>query len=167
VGTVIADDPQLTCRIAGGRNPWRIILDPRLRIPLASRLLRHHDREKNIIVTGQRSAPKKIRTLESQGAQVWRVKLRHGKIPWRSILRALATRGALSVMIEGGPTTAAWALRDRAVDKVLFFYAPIILGGDGRAMIDQLDVKRVRQALHIKDVEVRKSGADTLVSGYL
>ena len=56
VRTVIADDPQLTCRIPKGRNPWRVILDPRLRIPLSAKLLRQPDSEKTIIVTGQRSS---------------------------------------------------------------------------------------------------------------
>ena len=78
----------------------------------------------------------KARAIESLGAQVWRVKLRRGRIPWAAILRRLAAKGALSVMIEGGATTAAWALQEKAVDRLLFFYAPMILGGDGRVMID-------------------------------
>lgn len=67
VGTVIVDDPQLTCRIPNGRNPWRVILDSRLRIPLSAELLRQRDPEKNIIVTGDRSRQNKIRALESLG----------------------------------------------------------------------------------------------------
>jgi diaminohydroxyphosphoribosylaminopyrimidine deaminase/5-amino-6-(5-phosphoribosylamino)uracil reductase len=70
-------------------------------------------------------------------------------------------------MIEGGATTAAWALQEKAVDKILFFYAPMILGGDGRVMIDGLGVKRVSRAIRIQSMEVQKSGTDTLVSGYL
>jgi diaminohydroxyphosphoribosylaminopyrimidine deaminase/5-amino-6-(5-phosphoribosylamino)uracil reductase len=70
-------------------------------------------------------------------------------------------------MIEGGATTAAWALQEQAVDKLLFFYAPMILGGDGRVMIDALGVKRVRQALRLQRTRVRKLGTDTLVSAYL
>jgi diaminohydroxyphosphoribosylaminopyrimidine deaminase/5-amino-6-(5-phosphoribosylamino)uracil reductase len=82
-------------------------------------------------------------------------------------LRELAVKGILSVMIEGGATTAAWALKEKAVDKILFFYAPIVLGGDGRVMIDKLGVKRVRQAISVKRMQVRQSGTDILVSGYL
>jgi diaminohydroxyphosphoribosylaminopyrimidine deaminase/5-amino-6-(5-phosphoribosylamino)uracil reductase len=167
VGTVIADNPQLTCRIANGRNPWRVILDSRLRIPLSAQLLRQPDPAKNIIVTGNRSPRKKIRALEALGAQVWRVKLRQARIPWATVLKRLAAQGTLSVMIEGGATTAAWALQEKAVDRILFFYAPMILGGDARMMIDRLGVKRVRQAIRIQDMQVRKSGADTLVLGYL
>ena len=167
VRTVIADDPQLTCRISNGRNPWRVILDPRLRIPLSAKLLRQPDSERSIIVTGQRSSYPKVRAIESLGAQVWRVRLREGRIPWSAILRKVAMKGILSVMIEGGATTAAWALKEKAVDKILFFYAPMILGGDGRVMIDTLGVKRVRQAIAVKRMQVRQSGTDTLVSAYL
>ena len=167
VRTVIADDPQLTCRISNGRNPWRVILDPRLRIPLSAKLLRQPDSERSIIVTGQRSSYPKVRAIESLGAQVWRVRLREGRIPWSAILRKVAMEGILSVMIEGGATTAAWALKEKAVDKILFFFAPMILGGDGRVMIDTLGVKRVRQAIAVKRVQVRQSGTDTLVSAYL
>jgi diaminohydroxyphosphoribosylaminopyrimidine deaminase/5-amino-6-(5-phosphoribosylamino)uracil reductase len=167
VGTVLADDPQLTCRVPNGRNPWRVILDSRLRIPLAASLLRQTDPERSIIVTSDRSSRQRVRAIESLGAQVWRLRLRRGKIPWTAILRKLAAKDVLSVMIEGGATTAAWALREKAVDKIMFFYGPIILGGDGRVMIDALGVKRVRRALRVQRTRVRKSGTDILVSGYL
>ena len=167
VGTVLADDPQLTCRIPNGRNPWRVILDSRLRIPLAASLLRQTDPERSIIVTSDRSSRQRVRAIESLGAQVWRLRLRRRKIPWTAILRKLAAKDVLSVMIEGGATTAAWALREKAVDKIMFFYGPIILGGDGRVMIDALGVKRVRRALRVQRTRVRKSGTDILVSGYL
>lgn len=167
VGTVIADDPQLTCRIADGRNPWRVILDSQLRIPLSAKLLRQPDPERSVIVTGQRSPQRKARAIESLGAQVWRIKLRQGRIPWTAVLRKLAAQGALHVMIEGGATTAAWALQEKAVDKILFFYAPMILGGDARVMIDALGVKRIRQAIRVKRTRVRAWGPDTLVSAYL
>ena len=167
VGTVLADDPQLTCRVSNGRNPWRVILDSRLRIPLAASLLRQTDPERSIIVTSDRSSRQRVRAIESLGAQVWRLRLRRGKIPWTAILRKLAAKDVLSVMIEGGATTAAWALREKVVDKIMFFYGPIILGGDGRVMIDALGVKRVRRALRVQRTRVRKSGTDILVSGYL
>jgi diaminohydroxyphosphoribosylaminopyrimidine deaminase/5-amino-6-(5-phosphoribosylamino)uracil reductase len=76
-------------------------------------------------------------------------------------------KGILSVMIEGGATTAAWALKEKAVDKILFFYAPMVLGGDGRVMIDTLGVKRVRRAIRVKRMQVKSSGTDVLLSAYL
>jgi diaminohydroxyphosphoribosylaminopyrimidine deaminase/5-amino-6-(5-phosphoribosylamino)uracil reductase len=167
VGTVIADDPQLTCRISNGRNPLRVILDSSLRIPLSAKVLLQHDPARNIIITSKRSSHKKFRVLESLGARVWRIRVRHGRLPWITILKQLAANGVLSVMIEGGARTAAWALQEKAVDKILFFYAPMILGGDGRVMIDALGVKRIRHAVRVQRMRARKSGTDILVSAYL
>jgi diaminohydroxyphosphoribosylaminopyrimidine deaminase/5-amino-6-(5-phosphoribosylamino)uracil reductase len=166
-GTVLADDPQLTCRIAGGRNPWRVVLDARLRVPLDARLLRESEPGKSIIVTVKRASRSKVRALEALGAKVWRFSPRQGQIPWLPLLKRLASIDVVSVLIEGGATTVASALRDKAVDKLLLFYAPKIIGGDGRAMIDKLGIKRVRHAIRLRRMEVQRSGADLLVSGYL
>ncbi|MPZ75541.1 MAG: bifunctional diaminohydroxyphosphoribosylaminopyrimidine deaminase/5-amino-6-(5-phosphoribosylamino)uracil reductase RibD [Deltaproteobacteria bacterium] len=166
-GTVIADDPQLTCRIQGGRDPWRIILDAHLRIPLTARLLRQRGSDKNIIVTGHAAPAAKVRALEGLGTTVWRFPVRHGTVPWLPVLKKLAKMGLASVLIEGGATTAAVALKEKVVDKVLLFYAPKILGGDARFMIDSLGVRRVKQSIAVKRMEIEKSGTDVLVSGYL
>jgi diaminohydroxyphosphoribosylaminopyrimidine deaminase/5-amino-6-(5-phosphoribosylamino)uracil reductase len=166
-GTVLADNPQLTCRIAGGRDPWRVIIDGRLRIPLNARLLLQSEPDKNIIVTVRRASDGKVRALEGLGAKVWSFSSHGGQIPWRPLLKRLGSMGIVSLLVEGGATTAASALRDKVVDKLLLFYAPKILGGDGRVMIEKLGIKRVRDAIHLKRVEVQRSGADLLVSGYL
>ena len=164
--TVLNDDPQLTCRIAGGRNPWRVILDARLRIPLSAQLLRLSDSEKTIIVTSRSAAAQKIRALQARGVQVWQFPLRNGQIAWRALLRRLAMLGIVSVLIEGGANVAASALRAGALDKFLFFYAPKILGGDGRAMIDAIDIRRAADALKVHRLSVEQSGEDLLVTGY-
>ena len=166
-GTVITDDPQLTCRIAGGRDPWRVVLAPRLRIPLSARLLRPGAGGRTVVVTGKEAGAAKARDLEALGATVWRFSMHAGRIPWGSLLRKLGAMGIVSVMIEGGAMTAAWALKEKAVDKILFFYAPKILGGDGRVMIEPIDIKRVRRAVRVYRMEVQKSGTDILVSGYV
>jgi diaminohydroxyphosphoribosylaminopyrimidine deaminase/5-amino-6-(5-phosphoribosylamino)uracil reductase len=166
-GTVAADDPQLTCRLVGGRNPWRVVLDAGLRVPLSAQILRQRDPEKTIIVTSLHASEQKVRALEALGVQVWQLAPHKGRIPWLPVLKKLAARGIVSVMIEGGATTAAWALQDKVVDKLLFFYAPKILGGDGRVMIDGLDVKRVKYAIQVYRMGVKRSGGDLLVSGYL
>lgn len=166
VGTVVADDPQLNCRFRGGRNPFRVILDPRLRIPLSARLLRAPDREKNIVVTSTRAAKRKVHALEALGADVWILPQRNGRIPWSPLLRRLASNEIVSVMIEGGAATARWALMDRAVDKAVIFYAPKFVGGDGKVMIETLGIKRMRRAMKLQRVKMDRLGADFLVSGY-
>jgi diaminohydroxyphosphoribosylaminopyrimidine deaminase/5-amino-6-(5-phosphoribosylamino)uracil reductase len=166
-GTVIADDPQLTCRIRGGRNPRRIVLDSRLRIRPSARLFHQRDPEKTIVVTGTKAPAAKARALEARGARVWRLPLRGGEISWMALLRKLADSGIVSIMIEGGATVAASALKAKVVDKVVFFYAPKILGGDGRVMIDGLGIRRVDRSLRVRHLSFRKSGTDLMASGYL
>jgi diaminohydroxyphosphoribosylaminopyrimidine deaminase/5-amino-6-(5-phosphoribosylamino)uracil reductase len=165
--TVLKDNPQLTCRIAGGRNPWRVILDGRLRIPLTARLLRHSDAGKTIIVTSRSASARKVRALQAMGIQVWQLPLRKGELVWSLFLRKLGALGIVSLLVEGGAKVAASALRARAVDKVLFFYAPKILGGDGRVMIDGLNIRRAADAMVVRQLRVQKSGGDLVVAGYL
>lgn len=166
-GTVITDNPQLTCRITGGRDPWRIILDARLRIPLDAEFLRQRSSDKNIIVTSDTVPAGKIRGLENLGATVWRMPAREGAVRWLPLLRKLAKTGIASVLIEGGATTAASALKEKMVDKMLLFYAPKLLGGDGRYMIDSLGVEHIKQSVMLQNLTIQKSGADLLVSGYI
>ncbi|HET9298160.1 MAG TPA: bifunctional diaminohydroxyphosphoribosylaminopyrimidine deaminase/5-amino-6-(5-phosphoribosylamino)uracil reductase RibD [Candidatus Binatia bacterium] len=166
-GTIITDNPQLTCRISGGRDPWRIILDARLRIPLNAEFLRRRGNDKNIIVTSDTAPVGKIRALENLGATVWRLPARDGAVRWLPLLRKLAKIGIASVLIEGGATTAAGALKEKMVDKMLLFYAPKLLGGDGRYMIDSLGIEHIKQSVMLQNLKVQKSGADLLISGYL
>jgi diaminohydroxyphosphoribosylaminopyrimidine deaminase/5-amino-6-(5-phosphoribosylamino)uracil reductase len=166
-GTVLADDPLLTCRIPGGRNPLRIVLDGRLRVSPGARLLRQPDREKTIIVTSRRAPARRARALAARGAKILRVVERHGKLSWRGVLKELAGLGVQSILIEGGAATAASALNEKAVDKVLLFYAPKIIGGDGRVMIDSLGIKSANKALKLRGLEIARSEEDIVVSGYL
>ena len=165
--TVRADDPQLTCRRTGGRNPYRVVLDSRLRITPTAQLLRHKDSHKTIVATTLRAPVAKRRAIESCGAEVWRLPAQGRQVAWQPLLKKLAARGIVSVLIEGGAAVAASALKHRVVDKVQFFYAPKIIGGDGRAMIDDLAIGKMANAFALKKVSVRRVGKDLLVSAYL
>jgi diaminohydroxyphosphoribosylaminopyrimidine deaminase/5-amino-6-(5-phosphoribosylamino)uracil reductase len=167
IGTVKADDPQLTCRMPHGRNPRRIILDSRLSIPLSAAILHHAEPANTIIATGTRAPAAKARAIESLGTRVWPMPLKGGKIPWRPLLRKLAASGIVNVLIEGGAVVAASALKEKIVDKIIIFYAPKILGGDGRAMIEKLGVSRMKQSIPVKNLCAKGSGDDLMISGYL
>jgi diaminohydroxyphosphoribosylaminopyrimidine deaminase/5-amino-6-(5-phosphoribosylamino)uracil reductase len=166
-GTVVADDPQLTCRLRGGRNPWRVVLDRRLRISPGARLFLQDDPEKTLIVTSRRAPAHRVGALRARGAGVLLLAERNRKISWNALLKRLASLGIQSVLIEGGAAIAAAALRENAVDKILFFYAPKIIGGDGRPMIDDLGIRSVKRSLRVERLEVTRSGGDIMVSGYL
>jgi diaminohydroxyphosphoribosylaminopyrimidine deaminase/5-amino-6-(5-phosphoribosylamino)uracil reductase len=165
--TVRADDPQLTCRSAGGRNPYRVVLDSRLRTPLNAQLLKHRDVARTIIATTAAAPTTKVRAIEALGAQVWRLPAARKQVAWLPLLKRLAKQGIASVLIEGGAAVAASALRAGVVDKLELFYAPKLIGGDGRAMIGALGLGKMAQAIRLKNLSVRRVGEDLLVTAYL
>lgn len=164
--TVKADDPELTCRMRGGRDPWRIVLDRRLRIPLTAKLIRENRSGKTVIAAGK-APPARRALLERLGVQVWELPERGGRISLGALLRRLAKLGCLSVMVEGGAATAASFLEEKRVDKVCFFYAPKLIGGDGKEMLGPLGVEFVERARALHGLEARLLGDDLLVSAYL
>ncbi|HVN83717.1 MAG TPA: bifunctional diaminohydroxyphosphoribosylaminopyrimidine deaminase/5-amino-6-(5-phosphoribosylamino)uracil reductase RibD [Candidatus Binatia bacterium] len=164
VETIIRDDPALTCRAPGGRNPLRVVLDSRLRIPASARVLTKSAPPGTVIATTVRGGAKADR-LRRRGVELLTV-LREGKgVSVRQVLRLVAKRGVLSVLIEGGAAVAASMLRAGLVDRMVLFYAPKLIGGDGRAMIDPLGVRRMRHVIGLDDVVVRRSGSDVVISG--
>ncbi len=162
--TVIRDDPELTARIRGGRNPLRVILDGRLRMPLAARVLTNTTAAATLVCTGRRAPATKVRRIEQQGAEVLRLPAAAGRIAITAVLRALGKRGVMSVLIEGGATVAAAAISARVVDRLLIFYAPKLIGGDGRAMLGALGVRRLARAPRLGRLQIKRFAADVLVA---
>ena len=165
--TVTADDPRLTCRIRGGRDPLRVVLDGRLGISPSARVCRLAAPPGTLIATSRTAARARGPAYERADVEVLGFPGRRGRIVLRAVLETLAGRGVNHVLIEGGGQTAAAALREHVVDKVLFFYAPILLGGDGRAMLGALAVGRVADGRKLHTMQLERIGRDVLVSGYL
>jgi diaminohydroxyphosphoribosylaminopyrimidine deaminase/5-amino-6-(5-phosphoribosylamino)uracil reductase len=109
----------------------------------------------------------KASAIETLGAKVWRLPMHEGRVSWRPLLKKLASFGIMSVVIEGGAAIAASALKEKIVDKVVFIYAPKLLGGDGRVMLGPLGIRRIRHSIRVKRLQVKNSGGDLIVSGYL
>jgi len=167
IGTVLADNPRLTCRLSKGRDPFRVVLDGRLKISPRAHLLRQRNPERTIVATGPRVSAQKVKGIEKTGAQVWRFPFRGGWIPFSSLLKRLGQMGFLSIMIEGGGATAARALKEGVVDQVVFFYAPKIIGGEGREMFDGLGIKKMSRSKTIREMETKRFGQDIMVTGYI
>ena len=167
-GTVMQDNPDLTCRLRGhgrsGRNPIRIILDGRLRLPLGARVLTNTQTAATLVIAGRGVSATKVRRLEACGAEVLCLPAKAGQIALSEVLRALGGRGIMSVLIEGGARVAAAAVAEHMVDRLLFFYAPKLIGGDGRPMLGPLGVSRLRQAAQFGRVQVKRFAADVLVA---
>jgi diaminohydroxyphosphoribosylaminopyrimidine deaminase / 5-amino-6-(5-phosphoribosylamino)uracil reductase len=170
VGTVKADDPELTTRLEEGRgvDATRIILDTHLRMPDTARMLQQASAAETWVVCGPEAAPDNRKRLADQGAVIVEAGISDDRIDLAGLVRILGARGITSLLIEGGARVAAAALKAGVVDKVLFFYAPKILGGDdGIPMCSGPGPERMRESLSLLRVEVDRVGADILVSGYL
>lgn len=164
--TVIDDDPLLTCRLRGGRDPLRVVVDGRLRIPLGAKVLTNEAAPGTLIATVVRK-PHKLESLRRKGATTLVLPGRKGVLSLRRVLRTLAKRGVSSVLIEGGATLAAHALRERVVDRLLLFYGPRLIGADGRPMLGTLGVAGLADATQVRDLRIAKVGSDFVVRARL
>lgn len=162
--TVIRDDPELTCRLRGGRNPLRVVLDGRLRLPLNARVLAGTDTAATLVVTSRTASAAKVRRIEQRGAEVLRLPATAGAISMKRLLRALGRRGTTSILVEGGATTAAAAVAAGVVDRLLIFYAPTLIGGDGKPMLGPLGVRRLAQAVRLQPPRLTRFARDVLVA---
>jgi len=166
--TVRNDDPRLTCRMRGGRDPLRVVLDGRLSITPSARVCTQPSTAPTLIATSEdHGRGENQAQLEAQGVQVVCLPGKNGQVPLRPLLVELGRRGHKSVLIEGGGRIAAAALREGVVDKVLFFYAPLLLGGEGRAMIGPLGIDRVAAGQKLHTITVERIGKDILVAAYI
>lgn len=167
IGTVKKDNPSLDCRLKGGMNPFRIIVDSSLRIPLDAKLLNHKD-GRTIIATTEKAHPTKISRLTARGARVLVIDSKHNRVDLRKLIKELGRLDITSVMIEGGSTVNASALSSGIVDKVLFFIAPKIIGGtDSLPSIGGKSPALLKSAYGLKHLISTAVGDDLLIEGYL
>jgi diaminohydroxyphosphoribosylaminopyrimidine deaminase/5-amino-6-(5-phosphoribosylamino)uracil reductase len=169
-GTVAKDNPRLTARVGGGKTacPARVILDHEHIVPLAANVFRNAARERVIYAAGRNIPPAREKALRKMGVDVCFPRIGSGGIDLRHMMRLLGERRITSVLIEGGSRVNASALRDRVVDKIVFFVAPMIIGGgDAVGVVGGEGIGRLRDAFKIKKLAVGKCGPDLVVEGYL
>jgi diaminohydroxyphosphoribosylaminopyrimidine deaminase/5-amino-6-(5-phosphoribosylamino)uracil reductase len=161
IGTVSADDPQLTARIRGGKNPQRIVIDPNLEIPIDARILQMPPQ--TTIVTKINNS--KANYLKKNGINIIYYK---EKIDLNLLMERLGKMEITSVLIEGGSSLNAHALEDGIVDKVAFFIAPRIIGGKKSfPAVGGESFRKLEEAYRITDLSVKRVGEDFLIEGYI
>ena len=168
IETVIQDNPSLNVRIKRGSisQPTPVVLDSKLRIPPQSNILSIH--EHPIIVTTNSVETANQKELEDTGALVLRVgKDDEGLIDLKELSSVLYKNGITSVLIEGGSKVAASAIKSGIVDKIVFFYAPKIVGGAGLSMIDNLGISTIKDSFEIKQIKLKKYKDEFMIEGYL
>ena len=160
VGTVLADDPLLTCRLPGmaKNSPVRVVLDSALRLPLGSRLVQTA-RETPVWVIAGTTAPRPAEeALRAKGVEVLRAAASSDRLDLAAVLKLLAGRGITRLMVEGGPTLAAALIAADLVDAAILFHSAKSLGDDGIDAFDPAASATLMQ--HLKRVASETVGSD-------
>jgi len=130
IGTVLKDDPMLTCRLPGGRNPIRIICDTKLQIPLESNIVKSAKNIVTIVATSELiNNEKKIGQLNDRGIEVLRVNEENGHISLIHLMKELGKRKIDGILLEGGGTINYSAVSAGIVNEIHAYIAPKIFGG--------------------------------------
>ncbi|MFL5058778.1 MAG: bifunctional diaminohydroxyphosphoribosylaminopyrimidine deaminase/5-amino-6-(5-phosphoribosylamino)uracil reductase RibD [Xanthobacteraceae bacterium] len=147
IGTALADDPNLTCRLPGmtGHSPIRVVLDTTLRLPLASRLVDSAQDTPVWVIAGEAAPGAREHALRSRGVDVMRVAT-GGRLELSAVLQALGSRGITRLMVEGGPVLAASLLSADLVDEAALFRSPHLLGGGAIDALEGLPLTALTQS---------------------
>jgi diaminohydroxyphosphoribosylaminopyrimidine deaminase/5-amino-6-(5-phosphoribosylamino)uracil reductase len=174
INTVVKDDPSLTTRLENrpeGRkalDPVRIVLDTHLRIAEQAKLLRLDSDSDTIIITGHSVSEDKKARIEQRGARVIESPVKDGLIDLDMLMDPLGALGITSLLIEGGSRVIASALSAGIVDKIFFFFAPKILGGDdGVPICKGQGADLMKDCISVKDMTVKQFGMDIMIQGYI
>jgi diaminohydroxyphosphoribosylaminopyrimidine deaminase/5-amino-6-(5-phosphoribosylamino)uracil reductase len=170
IGTVRADDPRLTVRLARGATPWRVVLDSRLALAgpggLGAALLGTL-KEAPLVVATVSSDSAAASALESRGVRVWRfAATADGRVPLRPLLERLAREGRFALLVEGGRVVHTAFLREGLADRVAVGIAPRIVGGtEPRTWTGDLGLARLDEAIAVEGLHVRRVGRDLWLEG--
>jgi diaminohydroxyphosphoribosylaminopyrimidine deaminase/5-amino-6-(5-phosphoribosylamino)uracil reductase len=170
VGTVLADDPLLTDRsgLPRRRPLLRVILDSHLRLSTESRLVQ--TAQDDLLVICSSPDDGKRRELEARGVRVTDIPSgpTAGRPDWECLVKMLGELEITSLLIEGGATVNGAALESGICDKVLFYYAPKILGSSGAVpFAESGGFRTMANAISVKAVRLHRLGEDFAVEGYL
>ncbi len=164
--TVAQDDPRLTARIEGGRDPLRVVVDGRLTTRPDARVFNTKGGSV-LLVAERRAASRRGGAYRRRGIEILALSGKNGRVSTKVLMRRLAARGITSILVEGGGELAAEILRARLVRKLLLFVAPRILGADGVPMIGRLGLRALERSPRIEWKRSRWIGADLLLEGYV
>lgn len=162
INTIIKDNPHLGVRSQIKKDPLRIILDPNLRIPLQSQVLRD---ENVLLVTTSQAPDKKFRLLKQKNITI--LKFSEKLIPLRKLLTYLKEKEIISILVEGGSKTLGFFVDEKLFDKVYAFYAPIIIGGEkAKTVTSGKGVSSTKDAINLNNISFKRFGDNSLMIGY-
>lgn len=166
INTVIEDNPMLTARVDGGKNPIRIVVDSSLKIDINANVVQDKS-AKTIIATTDKADKDKILKLQAQDVDVIVVdKDKNDKVDIEKLLDILGQQNICSILVEGGATLSGSFVAKKLVDKVYFFIAPKIIGGkEAKTPVAGTGILNLQEALTLKDIQIEKLEEDILIIG--
>lgn len=166
INTVIEDNPMLTARVDGGKNPIRIVVDSSLKIDINANVVQDKS-AKTIIATTDKADKDKILKLQAQDVDVIVVdKDKNDKVDIEKLLDILGQQNICSILVEGGATLSGSFVAKKLVDKVYFFIAPKIVGGkEAKTPVAGTGILNLQEALALKDIQIEKLEEDVLIIG--
>lgn len=166
INTVIEDNPMLTARVDGGKNPIRIVVDSSLKIDINANVVQDKS-AKTIIATTDKANKDKILKLQAQDVDVIVVdKDENDKVDIEKLLDILGQQNICSILVEGGATLSGSFVAKKLVDKVYFFIAPKIIGGkEAKTPVAGTGILNLQEALALKDIQIEKLEEDVLIIG--
>ena len=167
IGTIVKDDPMLTARIKGGRDPDRVILDSRLRIPENAKVIEISP-SKTIVATTELAPKDKRERLEKKGVRVLVLDSEEGRVSLKTFLSRLGEMEMVTVLVEGGSQVNGAFLDESLIDKILLFLSPKLIG-DPQAIgiFGGKGVATIKEAISLDEFRVRRIGGDLLLEGYI
>ncbi len=171
IGTLLADDPQLTARLTGvalPRQPLRIVVDSHLRTPPACAAVRLASAQTPLLIATLETAdPIRERTLQQEGVEILRLPAdTGGRVDLPALMQELARRKIISVLVEGGGELHAALLHARLAHKALFFIAPKLIGGkDAPTPLEGVGLDLMSEAIALRSLSVRHFGPDIMLEG--
>lgn len=167
INTVLSDDPRLTVRATHGRNPIRVIVDSKLRLPLDRKLVKSAHEVSTCVLTTAAADPHHVETVERAGLSIIVVPATaEGRCDMRAALRELAKREVVSVLCEGGAELAGSMLAAQHVDRIHAFIAPLLLGPRGRpGAVDWAGPEGIQDAPRLSSPRWQLHGDDAYVTG--
>lgn len=170
IGTVLRDNPQLTARVTDdplrttGRQPLRIVVDSRLRIPLKAKVLQDQHRAHTLIATTAAAPASKIKSLKDRGIDVLVLPKAGGHVNLSVLWARLGQLGVTTVLVEGGSDLNAAVLRAGLAQRLMCYVAPLLLGGqDAKGIFGGQSPRRLRSAVPLKNVRIEPIGRDMLI----
>ena len=162
IGTVLSDNPHLTCRLPGmdERSSVRVVLDAQLRLPLSVAVVATVRETPTWVFTARKPSHIAEEILQQKGCKVFRVDDQNGKLDLDAVLKILAEQGITRLMVEGGPTVAASFVGADLIDEAVLLRADKTIGADGIDALEGMPLGALTEHLQLRGTE--QLGADTL-----